>query len=203
MVSQMLSRLAACFTLLAMLTALGACSTWQPPPLAQSMPANSAANVAQQARFAGHLSLKLQAFEGKSAEGGSFHFDLQGNTTAGVLDISTPLGTMVASVRWSPENANLLTPDGQQVYASIDALLTQAVGEALPIATIMQWLKGQPDPSLPSTWADASTSSTAGTRFEQAGWQVDIADLPSGVLHAIRDPQPSVRGARLTIRLDP
>ncbi len=203
MASHFLSRMSACFTVLAVLATLSACSTWQPPPLAQSMPANNAANVAQQARNAGHLSLKLQAFEGKGAEGGSFHFDLQGNATAGVLDISTPLGTMVASVRWSPENASLLTPDGQQVYASIEALLTQALGEPLPISTIMQWLKGQPDPSLPSTWVDTSLANAASTLFDQAGWRVDIAELPSGVLHASRASQPSVRGARLTIRLDP
>jgi len=196
MFSHLCCRLAASFMTAVVLSVLGACSTWQPPPLDQSMPANSAANVAQQARFAGHLSLKLQAFEGKSAEGGSFHFDLQGLATAGVLDISTPLGTMVASVRWSPENASLLTPDGQQVYASMDALLTQTIGEPLPISTIMQWLKGQPDPSLPSTWVES-------TQFDQAGWRVDTAELSSGVLHANRDPQPHVRGARLSIRLDP
>jgi outer membrane lipoprotein LolB len=186
----------------AMASNLGACASWQPPPVADTMPVSDAVSIAQQVRYAGHLNLKLQAFGDKGAEGGSFHFDLQAQPTSGVMDISTPFGTLVASVRWNAGNASLLTPNGQQVFASIDELLTQALGEPLPVATLLYWLKGQPDPNVPFTWLNAPSSPTAMAQFQQLDWWVDATDLAAGVLHAHRDTQPQVRGAKLTIRLD-
>jgi outer membrane biogenesis lipoprotein LolB len=168
------------------------------PPLATDTRANATAG-----RWSGHLSLKLDAWDTQPAQGESFQFDLQGHAQAGVLDISTPFGTLVASVRWGPAGASLLTPQNEQLFDSMDALLTKAVGEALPVSTLMYWLKGQADPQLPVTWL-RPTQPSAGepTRFLQATWLVDTSELAQGVLRAQREPLPQQRGARLVIRLD-
>lgn len=155
--------------------------------------------MATAGRWSGHLGLKLAAWNNQPARGDSFHFDLQGHAQAGVLDISTPFGTLVASVRWTPEGASLLTPDETQVFGSMEALMGQAVGEALPVSTLMFWLKGRPDPLLPVTWTNATGSPA---QFEQASWQVDVSELAQGVLRAQRAPQAQQRGAQLVIRLD-
>jgi len=193
-------RLLACAALLA----LSACSTWRPPPalvpppLASDTRANATAG-----RWSGHLSLKLDAWDTQPAQGESFQFDLQGHAHAGVLDISTPFGTLVASVRWDPNGASLITPQNEQLFDSMDALLTKAVGEALPVSTLMYWLKGQADPQLPVSWLPPATTSTGEpTRFLQATWLVDTSELAQGVLRAQREPLPQQRGARLVIRLD-
>jgi outer membrane lipoprotein LolB len=186
------------------LLALSACSTWHPPPaLVQPPLATDARAAATTGRWSGHLSLKLDAWDTQPAQGESFQFDLQGHAQAGVLDISTPFGTLVASVRWSPAGASLLTPQNEQLFDSMDALLTKAVGEALPVSTLMYWLKGQADPLLPVTWlSPAQPSAAEPTRFLQANWLVDTSELSQGILRAQREPQPQQRGARLVIRLD-
>lgn len=194
----MTSRLLASWGLL---LALGACSTWQPPPAAvATAQATDARAVATAGRWSGHLSLKLSAWDKQPARGESFHFDLNGHAQSGVLDISTPLGTLVASVRWNPESASLLTPENTQVFGSMDDLLTQTLGEALPVATLMFWLKGQPDPLLPVTWPPHTNGTPA--QFEQASWHVDISEMAQGVLRAQRPAHAQQRGAQLVIRLD-
>lgn len=182
------------------LLTLGACSTWRPAPAHVPVaPASDARATATAGRWSGHLGLKLAAWNTQPARGDSFHFDLQGHSQAGVLDISTPFGTLVASVRWTPEGASLLTPDETQVFGSMEELMVQAVGEALPVSTLMFWLKGQPDPQLPVTWTHGRALPL---QFEQSNWQVDASELAQGVLRAQRPPQAQQRGAQLVIRLD-
>lgn len=181
------------------LAVLPACSTWQPPPA--ELPLAATDGTTQPGlRFSGRMSLRLDAWASEPARGESFQFDLQGTASAGVLDISTPFGTLVASVRWSPAGASLLTPEGAQVFDSIDALLVQALGEPLPVHTLMQWLAGHPAPDAPH---NALSPSHPEQHFQQLGWEVDLQELHLGTLQAQRPASPALRGARLVIRLDP
>lgn len=192
--------------LAACLLSLAGCASLERPPA--SLAASSATpqptpqvpgDTVSEARWTGHLSLKLAAFGTERAKGVGMAFDLQGRAEQGALDLSTPLGTLVASVRWSPGLARLHTADGTDSYASLDELVARVLSEPLPVQALMSWLRGQPDPKLPLSDPQAPSAPT----FEQAGWRVDATALAeSGVLLAHREPQPGVRGATLRIRLE-
>lgn len=180
------------------------CTTLTPPP----SPAPDVVSASQDntpvpdRRWSGHLSLKLLPFGPVAATGTSLTFDLQGQARQGALDLSTPLGTLVASVRWTPTQAVLHTSDGQSSYASLDELVSQVLGEPLPVQALMSWLAGQADRSLPFSPLPPSADQTGSPGFEQAGWQVDTSALSDGVLTAQRPGNERQRGARLRVRLD-
>jgi outer membrane lipoprotein LolB len=88
--------------------------------------------------------------------------------------------------------AVLNTPQGEQRYATLDDLSRQALGEALPLAALPDWLKGRPWPAAPHTIHDAG--------FEQLGWQVVMSQRPEGLIEARRTAAP---GVTLRVRLDP
>lgn len=197
-------------TLLTALLSMSACASWQPPKEAWALSQTTLGDTKPLIkRWSGHLSLKLEAWQDISADGGSFLFDLQSpvqndpvqanQLQAGQLDISTPLGTLMASIRWSADAAVLHTPDGQQHFDSLNALLQQTLGEALPINTLTHWLDGHADPSLPTM---ATTNASAPMTFAQAGWHIDASQLSQGLLRATRAGTTHIRGARLVIRLD-
>jgi outer membrane lipoprotein LolB len=174
------------------------CSTLTPPPVVVTPRVDSSSAVApsdaEAARWTGHLSLKLSPFGEDGARGTSLSFDLQGRADQGALDLSTPFGTLVASVRWQPGQASLHTTDGVDSYASLNELITRVLGESLPVPSLMTWLKGRPDATLP--FAPLPTG------FEQVGWRVDTSALVEGILTAQRTASPEVRGATLRLRLD-
>ncbi len=163
---------------------------------------NAAANAdeLQDQRWSGRLVLKLAAFGQESAQGVNVAFDLQGNPKQGQLDMSTPMGTLVAQVRWQESKATLTTADGAESYDSLDALTQRVLGESLPVATMMSWLQGRPAPA--PAWTTALAGQTSPKQFVQAGWQVDLRELDRGTLLAERLGTPTQRGATLRLRLD-
>ena len=162
---------------------LTACATPIAPPLPAATE-TGAAHSAEHARWTGHLSLRLQAFGPEPARGVSLTFDLQGQPDSGALDLSTPLGTLVASVRWTPQGASLYTADGAQAFDTLDDLVARVLGEPLPVRSLLHWLQAPPGD------------------FEAEGWRVDTRESASGVVVAHRAASPSARGATLKIRLD-
>ncbi len=136
---------------------LAGCAT---PP---SVPAGVQAPAASQAYWRGRLALRVE-----SAEPTSYFasFELSGQAQTGELLLSTPLGTTLAQLRWSPQRA-LLTSEGQtRAFDTLDALAAEATGTAIPIAALFQWLRGQ------AAAAD--------------GWQADLSRLSEGRLVARR-----------------
>jgi len=128
----------------------------QPPPAPASTPA-------AQAYWRGRLALRLETAEPTSYFAS---FELSGQARAGELLLSSPLGTTLAQLRWSPQAA-LLKSDGQtRAFDSLDALATEATGTAIPIAALFEWLQGRP------AAAD--------------GWQADLSQLGEGRLVARR-----------------
>ncbi len=100
-------------------------------------------------------------------------FDLRGSPEAGELQLSSPLGTTLASVRWSPQGAELRQGGQLERRASLDELTTEMSGTALPVAALFGWLRGD------SAVAD--------------GWIVDLSQQPEGRVTARRTiPLPNV-----------
>jgi outer membrane lipoprotein LolB len=89
-------------------------------------------------------------------------FELNGGPRAGRLDLSTPLGSILAQARWEPGEVVLATPRGESTFADLDALTRQALGESVPVAALFDWLQGRPWPvrrARPHRPAPASCSS--------------------------------------------
>jgi outer membrane lipoprotein LolB len=109
------------------------------------------------------------------------NFELSGNATSGELNLTSPLGTTVASLRWTPTAALLRSNGDTRQFASLDELATEATGTPIPVAALFQWLRGR----------ETAT----------AGWQADLSQLADGRLTARRThPEPV---AELRLILEP
>ncbi len=140
----------------------------------------------------GRLALRVAAVGGRDALSVSAAFELQGSDRQGELRLISPLGTQMAAARWAPGEVTLQTAEGLQRFDTLDELSRQALGEALPLAALPDWLAGRPWPLAPhQAQADG---------FAQAGWQVLLARRSEGLIEARRDAVPE---ALLRIRLDP
>ncbi len=132
----------------------------------------------------GRLSVRIDASGPRPAQSMSAAFELQGSGEGGELRLNSPLGTRVATARWAPGLALLLTSDGERRFASLDELAHEALGEALPLAALPDWLAGRPWPGAPQQAHEAG--------FEQLGWQVLLARRGEGWIEARRIAPPLV-----------
>lgn len=130
----------------------------------------------------GRLSVRV---DGATPRSVSAAFDLRGDATRGELALSTPLGTTLAQARWQPGDVRLVTPDGTQRFADLDALAQEVLGESLPLAALFDWLRGRP-------WDGAPSHPLAGAAFAQLGWEVDLARYAEGWVGARRLEPPAV-----------
>ena len=168
--------------LVATVVALAACTSIpQSPPTAASE------------TLSGRLSIRVDADGATPAKTLTAAFELNGGPRAGRLDLSTPLGSILAQARWSPGEVVLATPRGESTFADLDALTRQALGESVPVSALFDWLQGRPWPGAPSTPA------TAGPGFAQLGWAVDLERFDDALVTARRDSPPPVT---VRIKLD-
>jgi outer membrane lipoprotein LolB len=150
---------------------LGACAT--PPPSPGDAPWTS-----------GRLSMRVDENAGQAAQSMSAAFELRGDGQSGELRLNSPLGTRVAQARWAPGMAVLETPEGEQRFDTLEELSRQALGEALPLAVLPDWIAGRPWPGAPHVMvADG---------FEQLGWSVRLTRQAEGWIEARRAAPPAV-----------
>ena len=103
----------------------------------------------------------------------SAYFDLRGDSKNGHMELSSALGTILAQMRWSAQEAVLQTGANIRAYPSLRELTFAAMGADLPFDVLLQWLRG----------ISASDD----------GWQSDLSEFASGKLHARRlQPEPRV-----------
>lgn len=146
------------------------------------------------ASFSGKLSVQVPPQPGQRvAQGGSGSFELTGDAGEGQLMLSTPTGSLLARVVWTPTSVSLEQPREQRSFDSLDALTLDLLGESVPVAALFDWLAGRP-------WrgAGATTLPAPGAGFEQLGWRVETDRLAEGVLVAS---QLGGRHATLRVRL--
>lgn len=142
-------------------------------------------NIDQMPWTSGRLSVRVDAVAQQPARSVTAAFDLRGSGERGELRLSSPLGTLIASAVWSPGAASLTTPEGETVFADLNSLSQQALGESLPLAALPDWLAGRP-------WPHAPSQPTA-EGFDQLGWRVSLARLADGYVDAERSAAPIVR----------
>lgn len=176
-----------------------ACAQAPVKPLGTAAEASPAPTAAIELQ--GQMGIKLGAWQSEPARGMSFGFFFQGQVERGSFSLMTPLGSQVAQVEWTPTSATLrrVGPGGGEDIrrGSIEELAEAALGEALPLQTLVHWMQGHPDPDLPhQPLPDAGT-------FEQRGWLIDTRERQQGRVLATRQAQPGLRDARIQVRLDP
>jgi outer membrane lipoprotein LolB len=138
--------------------------------------------------LSGRLALRVEAGAGSEARSVTAAFELQGQPSAGRLDLSTPLGTRLAQARWSPGRVVLITPQGETAYPDLEALTREILGESLPVAALFDWLNGRPWPGAPST----VNAAPAERGFRQLGWAVNLAGFGDAMVAAVREQAPVV-----------
>lgn len=143
--------------LLALLVLLAGCAS--PPGTAPAM-------RAEQSAWNGRLALQVEEQAGQAAQSFSATFELQGNAAQGELTLLSPLGNVLARIDWTPEHARLLSGGSTQESTSLDTLLAQVTGTALPVRALFDWLRG--------------VQTTA------SGWQANLSDIDRGRLEATR-----------------
>lgn len=143
--------------------------------------------------LSGRLSIRVEADGAAPARSLSAAFELNGDPELGRLDLSTPLGSVLAQARWSRSEVVLATPRGESTFRDLDALTREALGESLPVPALFDWLRGRPWPGA------ASTPAASGAGFEQLGWSVDLARFDDALVTARRDSPPPVT---VRIKLD-
>ncbi len=134
--------------------------------------------------LSGRLSVRVDGQPDKSVSAG---FELAGTAERGSLLLTGPLGAAAAQATWQPGEALLKRSDGTQRHADLDSLGLAALGEALPMAALFDWLRGR-------AWAGAPSQPRAdgGAGFEQLGWRIDLARWGDGLLDAVRLAPPVV-----------
>ena len=142
--------------------------------------------------LSGRLSVQVAAHAGQPARGMNAAFELEGDGQAGALRLSSTFGPQLADARWSPGQATLRTSEGERTYADLDSLAHDALGEALPLQALPDWLRGRPWPGAPSQARPEG--------FEQLGWELDLVRWGEGFVSATRRAVPAVTlRARLTL----
>ena len=154
----------------AALSLLGGCASIAPPSPAPDL--------------AGRLAVNVDASPLSPARNFSADFELRGDALRGLLRLTGPLGTTLAEVRWQPGMAELSDGQGTRRFDTLDGMAQALFGEPLPLAALLDWLRGRPWPGAPATVRNDG--------FEQLGWRVGLAGFAGGNLQATRDRAPAV-----------
>lgn len=152
---------------------LGACST---------TPSSTQPSATSAGFWSGRLAVQVQAASAHEMQNSSLSagFELRGNARAGSLQLFTPLGSSVARMQWTPQGAVLEQSGSTRSSPSLEALVQETLGTAIPIDALFQWLQG--------------------TAQTPEGWEVDLSRHAEGRISANRfSPLPQ---AQLRIVLD-
>lgn len=143
--------------------------------------------------FVGRLAVQV---EGDAQRSFSASFELQGTRQAGQLALAGPLGSTVGQLAWNQDRTEWVGAEGRRTHASLDVLTEELLGEPIPVRSLLDWLGGRPDPSMPHRrW-----TAERGEGFDQYGWAVSLIRQAEGVIQARREtPAPAVT---VRIKLD-
>ena len=161
-------------TLLTLALALGGCAQLPRSPV----PATA------ESRLSGRISVTIAGDVHNRGTGGAASFELFGGPQAGRLELTSPLGSLVARASWQPGQATLQTPNDERRFDNLDALTRELLGEAIPVAALFDWLQARP-------WPAAPHEKTA-NGFEQLGWRIEPR-LPSLVATRLAAPVVTLR----------
>ena len=114
--------------------------------------------------WSGRMSLRIDS---QPVQTFSALFELRGSPEAGELSLTSPIGSTLAQLHWSPGEALLKNGSEVRRYESVDALIEAATGAAIPVGALFGWLAGRDD--------------------RVPGWRPDLAQVANGRLQATRE----------------
>lgn len=109
----------------------------------------------------------------------SASFQLQGSAEQGSLDVFNPLGSQIAKLQWQRGSAWLQQGNQATHSDSLEDLLRQSLGTAIPVQALFSWLQGQPAPA--------------------EGWSVDLTRHTEGRITAQRNSPPPQATLRVVL----
>ena len=160
----------------ALFLAMGLAGCAQLPP---STPA-----ATNEARLSGRISVTVAGDVHNRGTGGAASFELFGGPEAGRLELTSPLGSLVARASWRPGLVTLQTPSDERRFDDLDALTRELLGEPVPVAALFDWLKARPWPAAPHRAMPGG--------FEQLGWRIE-PKLPALVATRLAEPTVTLR----------
>lgn len=113
--------------------------------------------------WSGRLALQLQSTPPQSW---SASFELQGSAEQGQMTLFSPLGTTLARLSWTTQDARLEQGQDKIESSNLQSLSQRLTGTDLPIAALFEWLDGK--------------------ETDVTGWQVDLSARTEGRLTAHR-----------------
>ncbi|AOY98580.1 lipoprotein localization factor LolB [Cupriavidus sp. USMAHM13] len=128
-----------------------------------------AGETARLQEYSGRFSANYVRYGREEGVQGSFHWQEQGRNVR--LDLISPLGQTLAIVTATPSGATLDLPNQPPRNApQVDSLLEDALGFALPVAGLRDWLHARPSRGSPA----AATRDEQGrlATLQQNGWTV-------------------------------
>lgn len=114
--------------------------------------------------WSGRLSLRVDS---EPVQTFAALFDLRGTPERGTLTLTTPIGSTLAELQWSPNEALLKNGSETRRYGSVEALIQAATGAAIPVDALFGWLDGRNE--------------------TVTGWRPDLSQWSAGKLQAVRE----------------
>ena len=127
-------------------------------------PAPDAGRAASASTWSGRLSLRV---DGEASQSFAALFDLRGTPERGTLVLTSPIGSTLAELSWTPTEALLKNGAQTRRYDSVDALVVAATGAAVPVRALFGWMEGRED--------------------QVEGWRPDLSRVAEGRLNAVRE----------------
>lgn len=138
--------------------------------------ANSAVELQRNGRFAVLVYDKTQDKNTDSIQG---NFDWLSKGERVVLDLSSPLGQVLARVTVQPELSRLTRANGEVLEASNpDDLVREVIGRQFPVSGLQYWIRGQALPGVAVEKAEYDEQKRL-LKFTQATWTVTAQDYDS------------------------
>lgn len=90
------------------------------------------------------------------------------------LDLTNPMGTVLARVEVGPQGALLQESNGQVMRAPHpDALVRQVIGQEIPVSGLRAWMRGQP--AVGTSADDLARIDGRLSRLRQNGWSIELS----------------------------
>ena len=91
------------------------------------------------------------------------------------LDLTDPMGSVIARVVVERAGATLTRANGEEIYAkTADALMKNVLGQTVPVDALRNWLRTMTAP-LPGMTMVVNDAQGRIQTFEQSGWRVQLS----------------------------
>ena len=158
--------------ILAVVAGLAACTT--PKPLIEPDP-----NLSQEQQLLRDGRFALLVFDraiDRNTDSVQGNFRWLSQRERVTLDLSSPLGQVLARVEVMPGYASMTRSNGEYLEASNpDALVAQVLGSPIPVSGLQYWIHGRAMPNYSLEQPEYDEQQRL-TRFQQAGWRVTASE---------------------------